>query len=122
MRRGRSRSWTRRRSTPPVWYRGTSPGKPMRGAPRVALFTDAYTEANGVARVSRDLEAYAARCGFPFLCVYAGGATRVTEHGLGLRLELRRSAAAFSIEHDLGFDLLLWRHLPTVTRVLGTFR
>jgi phosphatidylinositol alpha 1,6-mannosyltransferase len=94
----------------------------MKGVPRVALFTDAYSEANGVARVSRDLEAYAARCGFPFLCVYAGGATRVTQHGLGRRLELRRSGAAFRIEHDLRFDLLLWRHLRTVTRVLGTFR
>jgi hypothetical protein len=94
----------------------------MTRLPRVALFTDAYTEANGVARVSQDLEAYAERCGVPFLCVYAGNTTRLTEHGRGLRLELRRSAAAFQIEHDLAFDLLLWRHLRTVARALTSFK
>ena len=38
------------------------------------------------------------------------------------RLELRRSPAAFRLEHDLSFDPLLWRHYGAVTRVLHEFR
>jgi len=89
---------------------------------RVAFFTDSYAEANGVARLSRALEATAARRGLPFLCVHGSDSTRrVIQHSVQ-RLELRRSPAAFRLEHDLSFDPLLWRHYGAVTRVLHEFR
>lgn len=92
-----------------------------RPGPRVALFTDSYAEANGVARLSRALEAYASRRDLPFLCVHAGPATRTVERGSAKRLELGRSPAAFSLEHDLAFDPLLWRHYRNVRAALGAF-
>jgi phosphatidylinositol alpha 1,6-mannosyltransferase len=89
---------------------------------RVAFFTDSYSEANGVARLSRALEATAARRGLPFLSVHGSDSTRRVIHDSVQRLELRRSRAAFRLEHDLSFDPLLWRHYGAVTRVLHEFR
>src|SRR5262245_64634779 len=41
-------------------------------APRVALFTDSYYEANGVARTAHSLEAFAASRERPLLVVHGG--------------------------------------------------
>jgi phosphatidylinositol alpha 1,6-mannosyltransferase len=89
---------------------------------RVALFTDSYSEANGIARLSRALETYAARRHLPLLCVHGGGSTRLIERGSVQRLQLRRSVAAFRLEHDLTFDPLFWRHARTVTEHLAYLR
>lgn len=93
-----------------------------RRVPRVALFTDSYAEANGIARLSRAIETYAAERRLPFLCVHGARATRLIDRGAVRRLELRRSAAAFGIEHDLAFDPLLWRHYAAVRGVVSTFQ
>jgi phosphatidylinositol alpha 1,6-mannosyltransferase len=90
--------------------------------PRVALFTDSYAEANGIARLSRALTATAERRGLPLLCVHGGMADRLTREQSVQRLELRRSAAAFRLEHDLAFDPLLWRHYAATRGVLEAFR
>lgn len=90
-------------------------------APRVALFTDSYAEANGIARLSQALEAYAARRDLPLLCVHTGATTRMVDHGCVKRLELRRGGAAFRLEHDLAFDPLLWRHYHIVKRAVQAF-
>ena len=90
--------------------------------PRVALFTDSYAEANGVATLSRAMEANARDRGLPYLCVHGGAATRLVSEDSVQRLELRRSAAAFRLEHDLAFDPLLWRHYWTAERILTEFR
>ncbi|PYR75710.1 MAG: glycosyltransferase family 1 protein [Acidobacteria bacterium] len=92
------------------------------GAPRVALFTDSYFEANGIARLSRSITASAGRRNLPFLCVYGGRSTRVSFDGPLSRLELRRSAAALRLEHDLTFDPVLWRHYDFAKVVLTAFR
>jgi len=89
--------------------------------PRVALFTDSYEEANGIARLSRALESTAARRRRPFLCVHGGRAMRVIAGESGQRVELPRSAAAFRLEHDLAFDPLLWRHYATVREIVRAF-
>ena len=89
--------------------------------PRVAFFTDSYLEANGVARTSQALEAYASSRCLPFLCVHAGPHTRFNESGAIARLELRRGPVGFQIEHDMAFDLLLWRHYRAAERVLRRF-
>ena len=88
---------------------------------RVALFTDSYAEANGVARLSRALETYSRDRALPLLCVHGGTATSVTERGSISRLELRRSRAAFQLESDLSFDPLLWRHYSRAKRTLERF-
>jgi len=93
------------------------------GPPRVAVFTDSYYEANGVARTAQALEAYAGQRRLPLLMVHGGRATQVIETGSVTRLELGRGAwSSFSLEHDLRYDLALWRHLRTVASVLRHFR
>jgi glycosyltransferase involved in cell wall biosynthesis len=90
---------------------------------RVALFTDSYYEANGVARTFSALEAYAARRNLPLLVVHGGRSTQIVETGSVVRLELRRSNwTSFLLEHDLWFDVALWRHFGRVRRVLKAFR
>src|SRR5205085_8214170 len=89
--------------------------------PRVAFFTDSYREANGIARLSRAFEAVARRRGWPWLTIHGGDATRLIDNGASKRLELRRSAAAFRLEHDLAFDPLLWRHYRRVAALLHEF-
>ena len=90
--------------------------------PRVALFTDSYGEANGVATLSRAMETNARERGLPYLCVHGGAATRLVSQDSVQRLELRRSAVAFHLEHDLSFDPLLWRHYWMAERILTEFR
>jgi glycosyltransferase involved in cell wall biosynthesis len=92
------------------------------GAPRVAVFTDSYYEANGVARTAQALEAYAAQRRLPLLLVHGGRATQVVETGSVTRLELRRATwSSFSLEHDLRYDLALWRHIRRASAVLRHF-
>ena len=90
--------------------------------PRVALFTDSYAEANGIARLSRALERSAERRGRPLLCVHGGQAMRVVSGDSVQRLELPRSAAAFRLEHDLAFDPLFWRHYGRVRDAVVAFQ
>lgn len=92
-------------------------------SPRVALFTDSYYEANGVGRTANALEAHAARHDRPMLVVHGGRATQMIESGSVVRLELRRAGrTSFALEHDLSFDLALWRHTSHVERILRWFR
>jgi phosphatidylinositol alpha 1,6-mannosyltransferase len=89
---------------------------------RVAFFTDSYAEANGIARLTRALETCATERGLPFLLVHGGQTTRAIDAGSVQRLELRRSGAAFALDHDLSFDPLLWRHYRRVRTALAEFR
>jgi phosphatidylinositol alpha 1,6-mannosyltransferase len=90
--------------------------------PRVALFTDSFLEANGVARTAQALESYAERHRLPFLCVHGGDRTGISRHRSITRVELRRSRfGSFGLEHDLRFDLLLWRHVHFVAQALRAF-
>jgi glycosyltransferase involved in cell wall biosynthesis len=91
--------------------------------PRVALFADSYYEANGVARTVGALESCAATRGVALLSVHAGPATRRVERGSVITLELRRARlTSFRLEHDLSFDLGLWRHIGLVARELRRFK
>jgi glycosyltransferase involved in cell wall biosynthesis len=91
--------------------------------PRVALFTDSYYEANGVARTANALEAHALNHDRPMLVVHGGPANQMIESGSTMRLELKRArATSFSLEHDLLFDVALWRHARRVQRVLDWFQ
>src|SRR5262249_3959664 len=91
--------------------------------PRVALFTDSYYEANGVARTASSLEHFARRRQRPMLVVHGGRVNQIVESGSVVRLELRRwPGPSFAVEHDLDFDVALWRHARRVRRMLRDFR
>ncbi len=90
--------------------------------PRVAYFPDAFHEINGVAHTSRHFEAFGRRQNLPFLCVRAGPADRMANHGSVRTLELSRSAFSFPVEKDLRFDLAYWRHLPRILAGTRHFR
>src|SRR5262249_19705978 len=90
---------------------------------RIALFSDSHYEANGVARTTNALEAYAKKQGIPLLSVHGGIQTRVSSEGTIVRLELERlNATSFRLEHDLRFDVAMWRHLGLVLREIAAFR
>lgn len=90
---------------------------------RVAYFADSFHEVNGMARTSRELDAFAHRSGHPFLCVRAGKTTRTAQEGAHYVLELRRSeTTSIPVESDLSFDPLLGRHLLRVRNALRRFR
>src|SRR5262249_51077281 len=87
----------------------------------VALFSDSHYEANGVARTTCALERYATDRECPLLSVHAGPGTSRTLEGSVVRLQLKRARySAFRLEHDLQFDVLMWRHLGRVMRELET--
>ena len=90
--------------------------------PRIALFSDSYHEANGVARTTLAIEACAKRRNIPLLSVHAGPETRLVHDGSIVRLDLKRSSLfSFSLEHDLRFDLSMWRHLGRVAETVKWF-
>src|SRR5262249_6940440 len=91
--------------------------------PRVALFTDSYYEANGVARTASSLEHFARRRQRPMLVVHGGRVNQTVESGSVVRLELQRwPGTSCALEHDLDFDVALWRHARRVRRMLRDFR
>jgi glycosyltransferase involved in cell wall biosynthesis len=89
---------------------------------RVALFTDCFREANGVATLSREFAAFAERRQLPFFRVSSGPETRVTERQSYTTLELKRSLAAFPLDHDLDCDPLLSRYKNWVTARVRPFQ
>src|SRR5262245_14777688 len=91
--------------------------------PRIALFTDSYHEANGVARTSKTLEAYAGARDFPLLVVHGGRTNQLTETGSVVRLELKRSTLmSFSLEHDRWYDVAFCRHRRHAAAVVRDFQ
>lgn len=91
-------------------------------AVRVAYFADSFHEVNGMARTSRELDAFARRQGLPFLCVRGGAVTKYTADGPSAVLELRRAATAIPVDKDLAFDPLLGRHLLRVRNAIRRFK
>jgi phosphatidylinositol alpha 1,6-mannosyltransferase len=94
----------------------------MTAEPRVALFCETFQEINGVALTARQLVAFAARNGRPFLAVHGGPKVATFEEGSVTRLELPRGSVSFAIESDLRYDLWLWRHAAEARRALEEFR
>jgi phosphatidylinositol alpha 1,6-mannosyltransferase len=89
--------------------------------PRVAFFTDTFTEINGVALTSRQLTGFAQRRGYPFLCVRGANQTRQTQDESTTHLELARGPLAFHLDKDLRHDPFLWRHHPRVSEAIEAF-
>ncbi len=89
---------------------------------RVALFTDSFAEANGVATLSREFAGFAKRRRAPFFCVHSGPRTELTSEGSVTTLELKRGLAAFRLDHDLYCDPLLSRYRNRVLGAIQTFQ
>jgi len=92
-----------------------------REALRVAYFTDCYEEVNGVAVTSRALVDFARRSGRPFFVVHAGHTAGARASGSVRESLVTRGPASIRLERDLGFDPLLWRFWPPVSRELAAF-
>ena len=93
----------------------------MNNVPRVAFFTDTFTEINGVALTSRQLTGFAQRRGYPFLCVRGASQTRQMQDESTTHLELARGPLAFDLDKDLRHDPFLWRHHPRVSEAIEAF-
>jgi phosphatidylinositol alpha 1,6-mannosyltransferase len=90
--------------------------------PRVAFFTDTFSEINGVALTSRQLTGFAQRRGHPFLCVRGADRTRRTHEFATTHVELARGPFAFSLDKDLRHDPMLWRHEREVAAAIREFK
>jgi len=94
----------------------------MANTPRVALFPDAYHEANGVARTVQMLEVTARRRGLPLLLVRCGLSPFCLQRdGSVTTLELQRGRWSFPLDADLNFDLWLWRYARQVREHVRAF-
>ena len=89
---------------------------------RVALFTDSFDEANGVATFCQQFAAFALQQEIPFLCVRNGAQTRAINDRSLTTLELKRSLAAFPIDYEFRCDPLLSRYKNWVIAQLRLFR
>ena len=89
--------------------------------PRVAFFTDSFHEVNGVAHTSREFENYARGQRVPFFSLHPGRRTQAWREEELIRYELRNSRFSFSLEVDLSFDPLFWRHTRGVLAALREF-
>lgn len=104
----------------------------MKTEPRIAFFTDSYSEVNGVAHTSRMLADFAKRRELPFLCVHAAGGEKMTgrngegvtisEEGSLMKLALPRTKFGFKLDADLRFDLLMMRHARLALETVRKFK
>jgi phosphatidylinositol alpha 1,6-mannosyltransferase len=90
--------------------------------PRVAFFTDTFTEINGVALTSRQLIGFAQRSGHPFLCLRGAERTRRTHEFSTTHIELARGPFAFSLDKDLRHDPMLCGHAREVAAAVREFK
>jgi phosphatidylinositol alpha 1,6-mannosyltransferase len=94
----------------------------MNSRPRVAFFPCVYHEIDGVAKTSREFEAFARRHEIPFFVVNAGPQHEVAAAGPVTRVQLPRSPAKFPLDRAHDYDLLFLRHYRTLEPRLREFR
>jgi len=91
--------------------------------PRVAYFTDAYLEIDGVANTARQFEAYARRHRVPFLLVHGGyEQEKVIGDGGFTRVEFPRGRYGFALDRKHEFDLAFLRHLSRAMQMVAEFQ
>ena len=89
---------------------------------RVAFFPCVYHEVDGVAKTSREFEAFARRLQTPFFMVHAGPRDEVTTAGTVTRVQLTRSPMRFPLDRAHDYDLLFLRHYRKLESRLRDFR
>jgi phosphatidylinositol alpha 1,6-mannosyltransferase len=88
---------------------------------RVALFTDAYEEPNGVASLSREYANYAQRQNLPMMVVRGGKQGRHSTEGSLTTLLLKRGPLSFRLDQDLYCDPVFVRHLAETRAAVKQF-
>ena len=91
-------------------------------SPRVAFFPCVYHEVDGVAKTSREFEAFASRHELPFFMVHAGPRDEVATAGPVTRAQLPRSSVKFPLDRAHDYDLLFLRHYRKLEPLLRSFR
>jgi phosphatidylinositol alpha 1,6-mannosyltransferase len=94
----------------------------MNNRPRVAFFPCVYHEVDGVAKTSREFEAFARRHEIPFFMAHAGPRDEVVAAGPVTRVQLPRSPAKFPLDRAHDYDLLFLRHYRRLEPRLREFR
>jgi phosphatidylinositol alpha 1,6-mannosyltransferase len=94
----------------------------MNNRPRVAFFPCVYHEIDGVAKTSREFEAFARRQEIPFFMVHAGPRDEIATAGPVTRIQLPRSPAKFPLDRAHDYDLLFLRHYRRLEPLLREFR
>ena len=94
----------------------------MNNRPRVAFFLCVYHEVDGVAKTSRQFEAFARRQEIPFFMVNAGPRDEVAAAGPVTRIQLPRSPVKFPLDRAHDYDLLFLRHYRRLEPLLREFR
>ncbi|HEX4783443.1 MAG TPA: glycosyltransferase [Candidatus Sulfotelmatobacter sp.] len=89
---------------------------------RVAFFPCVYHEIDGVAKTSREFEAFAQRQEIPFFMVHAGPRREIKVAGPVTRLQLPRSPVKFPLDRAHDYDLLFLRHFRKLEPRLRDFR
>ena len=89
--------------------------------PRIAFFPCVYHEVDGVAKTSREFEAFARRHEIPSFLVHAGPQAEVDQAGPVTRLQLPRSPAKFPLDRAHDYDLLFLRHYRQLEPMLRDF-
>jgi len=89
---------------------------------RVAFFPCVYHEVDGVAKTSRQFEAFAKSHEVPFLMVHAGPRDEVNCEGTVTRVQLERSPLKFPLDQAHNYDLLFLRHFEKLRPRLESFR
>jgi phosphatidylinositol alpha 1,6-mannosyltransferase len=90
--------------------------------PRVAFFTDAYNEVDGVANTAHRFDEYARRREFPLLTIHGGYVSYCRTDGSVTTVEYKRGWPSFRLDEKHDFDLCFWRHLPAVKAAVAEFR
>jgi phosphatidylinositol alpha 1,6-mannosyltransferase len=90
--------------------------------PRVAFFPCVYHEVDGVAKTSREFEAFAARHEIPFFMVHAGPRDEITVAGSVTRVQMQRGPVKFPLDRAHDYDLLFVRHYRKLEPLLRDFR
>ena len=94
----------------------------MKKSLRIAYFPDSFDEVNGVAMTSKRLLRFVRKNELPFICVYAGAKTEVTEDGSIKYVSLKRSPFAIPMDEGLKYDPLFFRHANFVLNELERFK
>jgi glycosyltransferase involved in cell wall biosynthesis len=89
--------------------------------PRVAFFTDCFHEVNGVALTSRQLDAFAARRGYPFFSFHIGPQTRTWTDGAHTTMEIARGERLLRLDSDMFFDLEFLRYRAEAVAAVRAF-
>ena len=93
-----------------------------KNCPRIAFFPCVYHEIDGVAKTSREFEAFAKRHEIPFFMVHAGPLDDISTAGPVTRLQLPRSPMKFPLDRAHDYDLLFLRHFRKLDPMLREFR